>query len=831
MPIAAEEQRASTDSESADLLIVEDQHQLQVLDRYHRAIDGDNAQSYVVYALRNTMMKELLDTREELKFFLGGLERARKVANDKGLSFTFARKTCELYLDDCRHGNIDISASVIAKRGKALIVKNPLYEIYSSISSIYTETVDFSPDLRNKLLHGLVHLSVVMTKLDRYRQFFRHDLWKFPLPEECGHSDKGSVLFQHTQKNSCQQKYRQEGEKIIESLQLLRAELLSRYMILRIQVKYDSRSAPLYQLIYRQLEKASFPVLKELLQPDYSSAGIPWPHQFEADLQSAHERLLQDNELRQKVFPKINNYVDLALLKALQANSKALTNLGRDVHFHYGAKHLLALTHNQKLWERTRTEYGYLDPVIDFNTQLKHFGNYHQQQNLKAKIRERYLATVSIVSGAAGLASATKLLPLIKKPSRFAGVAWLIGGSAYAYDELANYLRTVPTNDSVINTFKGNSYDHFSLAEFQQAKQANSSSSYGLALSLMLIGMDLAYMHKLGLLDNVYVVIKDTSIAKFITNRRDTVKSAFRLQVNHGKEALKLTWRGLRAGTLTTKNKHVNYALRYISKLTGVPAYVLDRTLYRLVDRQKLIAAINLRTDNHYFRHLFNSSGTSLAYLTLMEFKHYGSDIRYNLDQVAVDYISSIFISVMLTWVNFGRQPTVFKGIFKNKHGDTVMSLKERAGVMKDLSLKSTSIGFAGTLPAVSMVELRKVSKGETTSQDAWRNILTMSVFGATYIGTLSNIRSQLLREARRAFGNREGLHFVLNNANSLFGQWIWIRLKDATNAYKRPDLKATDEYYLVKSINKDSPSRMFDFMNNNDDLKESLKHLDIDSK
>lgn len=813
------------------MLIVEDQQQLQVLDRYHRAVDGKNAEAYVIYALRNTLMKELLETRDELKFFLGGLERARKVANDNSLSFTFARNTCELYLEDCHPDSIDISASVIARRGKALVVKNPLYEIYRSISNIYTEDVEFSPALRSKLLHGLVHLSVVMSKLDRYQRFLRHDLWKHPLPKECDSRDGGRVLFQHTQQSSCRAKYRQEAEQIIESLQLLRTELLSRYLILRIQVKYDSRSAPLYQLIYRQLERVGFPALKAPLQPDFGSAGIPWPHQFEASLRSAHQQLLQDKELRHKVFPKISNYVDLALLKALQANSKALANLGRDVHFHYRAKHLLALTRDQKLWEHARTEYGYLDPVINFTAQFEHFNTYHQQQGIKAKTRSRYLAATSAASGLIGLASAAKLLPLIKKPSRFAGIAWLIGGSIYAYDELANYLRTVPANDSVINTHTGSSYDHFSLEEFKQAKRANSDSSYGLALSLLLIGIDLAYMHKLGLFDDVYVLVKDTSIAKFITNRRDTVKSTFSLQMSRSKEALKMTWRGLRAGTLTSSNKHINNALRHISKLTGVPSYVLDRTLYRLVDRKKLVAAIHLRTDNHYFRHLFNSSGTSLMYLTLMEFKHYGNDIRYNLDQVAVDYISSIFISVMLTWVNFGQQPTVFKGVFKNKHGNTVMSLKERAGVMKSLSLKSTSIGFAGTLPAVSMVELRKVSKGETTSRDAWRNILTMSVFGATYIGTLSNIRSQFLREVRRAFGNREGLHFVLNNANSLFGQWIWIRLKDATNAYKRPDIKANDDYYLVKSIAKDPPSRMFDFMSDKKDLEESLKYLDINNK
>ncbi|MDE3269624.1 MAG: hypothetical protein OYH77_05010 [Pseudomonadota bacterium] len=820
-------------SASPELLIVEDQQQLKVLDRYHRAVDGKHAQEYVVYALRNTMLKELLETREELKFFLGGLERARRVASDKGLAFTFDRRTCELYLKDCHPDSIDISAAVVEKRGKALVVKNPLYEIYQSISNLYTESIEFSPMLRSKLLHGLVQLAVVMSKLDRYQAFFRYDLWKSKLPDECSDSATGGILFQDTQASSCKRKIMAASKEIIASLQLLREELLSRYMILRIEVKYDSRSAPLYQLIYRQLEKVGFPSLKAPLQSDYSSgADVPWPRGFAADLRVAHQRLLHDEELRQRVFPKISNYVDLALLRALRANSKALAALGKDVHFHYGARHLLALTQNQSLWEKVRVDYGYLDPVIDFNAQFEHFRKYHQQEAIGAKKRGRYAAAVSLASGVVGLASAAKILPLIKKPARFAGIAWLVGGTVYAYDELVNYLRTVPSNDHVVNTFTGSSYDHFSWEEFQQAKRANSSSGYGVSLALLLIGVDLAYMHKLGMFDDVYVLVKDTSIAKFITNRRDTVKSSFRLQLNRGKEAVKTTWRGLRAGTITSTNRHINYALQVISKATGVPAKILDRTLYRFVDRQKLVEAIKLRTDNHYFRHLFNSSGTSLGYLTLMEFKHYGSDIRYNLDQVAVDYISSIFISVMLTWVNFGRQPTVFKGVFKNKHGDTVMSLKERAKVMHDLSFKSTSIGFAGTLPAVSMVELRKVSKGETTSRDAWRNILTMSVFGAVYIGTLSNIRSQFLREVRRSFGNREGLHFVLNNANSLFGQWIWIRLKDATNAYKRPDMKSDDEYYLVKGIKDNSESRMFDFIGGDmDEFSESLKYLDISNE
>ena len=816
-------------------IVVKEKNSLLALDRYHRAFDIKEAEENAVYTLRNTRLRELLRTRKEIIQFLGGIERARQVSLNKNLRYTFARRTCELYLQDCDPDKINVGMEIISESERTLYVKSPLYEIYKDISDIYTKESKLNQDARHKLIYGLVHLSAILSKLDRYLSYFQRDVWRqMPQIEECGEEQQGKdyAFYRHVGWSNCRLLYKQESKDIVAMLTKFKNSLISRYAILVIKVKYDSRSSPLYRLIYRKLEGVGFPLLKAPLTPNYDSEGmLPWPRYFEQHLAASLEAIERNIDDRKRVFPAISTYLDRALLKALEANTDALAALGKDIHYHpRKAKHLLALTRDSQLWQKASDTYAYLSPVIDFQAVQQVIATRQAGEKNKLASRKKITTTVAIGAGVLGLLGSISLPPFLRKRPILASVSWLVGGSIYTYEELSDYLRNNPLTGDIVNNFKGNIFNDYSYDEFKAAKRLRSNDTYSLAFSLLLLGMDLVYLHKLGVFDGVYLLVKDSKVATFLANRRETVKSAVAFHINKSKGGMKIFFQRLRDGTHAVKNPHLNRALQHVSKISGVPRHVLDKTLYQFVSREKLVAAIKLRTGNKYFRHLLNNTGTSLGHLTLMEFKHYGEDIVHNLDQVAVDYISSVFISVMLTWINFGRQPTIFKGVFGKTRGDTVITLQDRASALKTLTGKSTVVGFAGTLPAVSIVELRKASNGETTSRDAWRNILTMSVFGAVYIGTLSNIRTQFLREVRRAFGNREGLHFILNNTNSLMGQWFWIKMKDVTNAYKRTEVVGTDAYYLVKGIVPEGENNMFDFMNRDEFPRMEFKALDKES-
>ena len=242
-----------------------------VLDRYHRAFDADDMTANAVYVLRNTRMLELLQTRKELKYFIGGTERARKLAMDKNFSFQFRQRTCNLYLENCNPKSMNIDAETLGNKGLASFVRSPLYELHKAIFDLYTKEVTYNKDERTKLVFGLIHLSALLSKIDRHIQWFTHDVWRYKkiMPRgECADKDTTYINYQQVGHKNCTAKLRAESEKIISTLAWYRSLLIDQYRILITRVRYDSRSDYLYKLIYRQLEKVGFPSLKQKLKPN-----------------------------------------------------------------------------------------------------------------------------------------------------------------------------------------------------------------------------------------------------------------------------------------------------------------------------------------------------------------------------------------------------------------------------------------------------------------------------------------------------------------------------------------------------------------------------------
>ena len=823
---------ASSEPHNASILIVPSQQEMLVLDRYHRAFDADDMRANAVYALRNTKMLELLRTRQELKHFIGGTKRARKLAMDKNLTFQFRKRTCRLYIENCDPLRMNIEAETLNNKGIAAFVRSPLYELHKAIYDLYTQKVTYDEDERTKLVFGLIHLSVLLTNIDRHIRWFARDVWRYKniLPrDECVDKETTYIDYQYVGRKNCRTKLHKQRDKIISTLAWYRSLVIDSYRILITRVRYDSRRDYLYKLIYRQLEKIGFPSRTQKLRPVPNYRRLSWPAGFEKLLQEALAGLSQNRDFR-LVFPTINNYIDRAMLLALEANTALLHKLGDEIHFEpHKSKSLLMLTSDTDLWQRTQQQFGYLSPVIDFAQMEKDFlaqANANQQKH-------KQLRKVSDISSAAlggiGLLASFNVPRLWKKNLRTASLAWLVGGSLLTWQELRDLLRNKKLTDDLLHSYFGNSMDQHTIEEVQAAWQLKNNDMLSFAFSALLLGADLFLVNKF---TNIFSKLHARTIGDknplAVALRKRAERVSYRLQRSVGNKArvLKAVVMGEHLAYYS-RNPHINRALRYLSREWRVPRRILDKTLFKIISKERLAAAIRKRTQHSDFiTYLASSTVVSLGHLTLAEWRLYGSDLKYNIDRVAVDYISSIFFSFMLSWVNFGETKTIFAGLFKKtRHNQMQLRLRERAGILKTQFYRTLGVGFIGTFPAVSLIELNQLRLGKKTTREALRNIMGMSVFGAAYISTLSNLRVQFLREVSRALEGNKSLMFVLHNFNSLFGQWMWVTTKDASGAYKKGAVFGKEGYYLVKRVReKTQKSYLFDFMNKNAHPAQSLQ-------
>ena len=814
------------------ILIVPSQQEMLVLDRYHRAFDADDMTANAIYTLRNTRMMELLQTRKELKYFIGGTARARKLALSKKFTFQFRQRTCNIYLEDCQPHTMSIEAETLGHNGIASFVRSPLYELHKAIFDLYTEQVTYDEDIRVKLVYGLIHISAVLRKLDRYQRWFTKDVWHYrdilPLGE-CATTDTEHIDYQYVGHQNCKAQLQREADKIITTLAWYRSMLIDNYRILITRVRYDSRSDYLYKLIYQQLEKIGFPAFKQKLAPAVNYRRLSWPAAFEKDLHDALEGLERNYKFRE-VFPAINNYIDMAMLKALQANTAMLHQLGDEIHFDaQKSKSLRLLTLDTDLWERAREQFGYLSPTIDFEQVQQKFATQATKQAQKhKKFRRRSDYSVAALGGL-GLAASFNLPPLWQKKPLLAALSWLVGGTLLTWNELQDMLRNRTTTAAVLQGYFGNRWDQHSLDELHAAQQLRERDTLSFAFSAMLLGADLFFLNRLTeVFSKIYTHVggDKNPLAVALRKRKERFVYHMRISTQRKMRVFKSVLLGERVD-FYSKNPHIDRALRYLSQEWRVPRRILDKTLFRLVSQEKLAAAIRKRTRNDDFiPYLLYSTGVSLTHLTIAEWRLYQGDFKYNLDRIAVDYISSIFFAFMLSWINFSETKTIFAGLFKNTRRNQMhLNLRERAGIFKTQFYRTLGVGFIGTFPAVSLIELNQLRSGKKTTREALRNIMGMSVFGAAYISTLSNIRVQLLREVGRALEGRKGLMIIMHNFNSLFGQWVWVKTKDSSGAYKKGEVHGKEEYYLVKGVQtKHAHSYLFDFMNNNKHPRHNLR-------
>ena len=554
-----------------EILIVPSQQEMLVLDRYHRAFDADDMTANAMYVLRNTRMLELLQTRQELKHFIGGTERARKLAMDKNFSFQFRQRTCNLYFENCDPKSMNIDAEVLGNKGLASLVRSPLYELHQAIFNLYTKEVTYDKDKRIKLVFGLINLSALLSKLDLHIRWFTHDVWRYkkimPLGE-CADKDKAYIDYQQVGRKNCTAKLRAESEKIITTLAWYRSMLINRYRILITRVRYDSRSDYLYKLIYRQLEKIGFPSLKQKLKPTPNYRRLSWPADFERRLQEALAGLSQRRDFR-TVFPAINNYIDLAMLKALKANTAMLHSLGNDIHFDVRkSKSLRQLANDADLWQQARQQFGYLSPVIDFDQVEEDFRT--QATTIEQRrSRLRKFSDYSVIGlGGLGLFASFNLPPLWKKKPLLASLAWLVGGSLLTWNELNDLLRHRNSTAVVLDGYFGNSMTKHNWEEVRAAQKLRDRDVLNFAFSALLLGADLFFLNKL---TNVFsklharVLGDNNRFVVSLRQRRDRI--TYRLQRSIGGKAR--VFKAVLMGEhleYYSRNPHIDRALRFLSR-------------------------------------------------------------------------------------------------------------------------------------------------------------------------------------------------------------------------------------------------------------------------
>ena len=856
--------------------------QFTALDRYHRAFDADDMEANAIYALRTTLMRELLHTRQELKYFIGGKQRGQKISGNKDFTFEFFHDTCELYVENCYPNIAPDLGQPTHDKGRVTYVRNPLYDIHQTINDLYSAEEQFDPQVRKRLILGLLQLSALLTRLDRFIVFYQRDVWKnknrLPLGECSDSNNPDYLLFQDNGRNNCLAKLRAEAQKIVQFLSFYRAMIIDNYHLLISPIRYHSfESRPLYQYIYQELEKVGFPPSDKRVILNKDFRGLPQPEHFEKEQNLADMMLQEEKKLFQAVAPRINELIDKALVSALEANSRMLKNLGKEIHYLDGkTKFLRTLVCDQRLWGKTRRDFAYLETTIDFDKVQKKLSTdtCQPQRQLREKI-----FTVSLLllnAGGAGLAifrlpiakilvnhiskhDKLKKLELLAKESsrtkanalteeiealrkqidrsqrrwKWLSTAMLIGGIGDFVYEFNKRQKNKPQAVYLSDNFLGNFYDRHSEQELLDS----------LEIKKLKLKSELGYSIVLGVIDGL--IFGRYVIQPWLkTNIQSQLKAWLKVEDKKELSHKFKNWRITRAttrylatgNTFYSRHPYLDRALQSFSRVTPFTRQQVDLAYAKFVSIAKKFidmpnAFLGKRMDG-YWPHLGQYLFASLSHLSIMELYlhdwNFDSMMKDNFNSIAVDFLSSAFFGVFLSWATYSSRDTYYKNIFPVFKKVFVRPRQELAivNVVKVNRPKSFFKQFSNNavIGSVGMLSSQSILKGiqQTRGEDSrsWEDIGKMTVYGTLYMAIIGNVRMNLLRELRDFLGKAPGyglFHFIVYNANSAGGQWMWIvfkeRYKEQVN-FSEESVVSADELFLVKEVTgKQRASQLFDFI------------------
>jgi hypothetical protein len=489
------------------------------LDAYHNAYMSRDRISNSLYALRNTAVEDLLNTRRALKALIGGTARLHAMPGGKDLGFEVPGGVTNLYLlgdlqTTARPSRSESSdfADTISSHG---IDQNTLPEIADTIRWIATQEPDYNEALRTRLLLGLAYVSAQLTKFDQQLKFIETDFWKDPdIAYQYHREEIQPVLQAQTQgaaagggsapsdlTNSHRQQIKRnwyERHQMIDVVSALaghREYLMDRYHLLGVEIN----GKPLYQVLYAAMEKQGFPSagLKQPVSEHRLPGGsdpIPLPDVFEKAVNAAFDRNTaadsQGNFLSE-LYRVGNPRIDDALLQSLRANSDRLEALTSEIHYDGSrSSKLLELARYEDLWAATLDKYGYLSGIIDLQGGHDEIASYFKRRDKTAKHVKWVVYGVGIGIGIAAtvfsFGTAAEAGALLGVPLR----AWLIGSATITSGQA--YIDYVDSSESAKvaqGLFLGTAHVG-SYSEMTGALELKKQDFHFLLASLIMLGVE-----------------------------------------------------------------------------------------------------------------------------------------------------------------------------------------------------------------------------------------------------------------------------------------------------------------------------------------------------
>ena len=834
--------------------------QFTALDRYHRAFDADDMEANAVYALRTTLIRELLHTRQELKYFIGGKQRGQRIAKDNTFTFEFFHDTCELYVENCYPSIAPDFERPYQDKGNITYVRNPLYDIHQTIDDIYSTKIEFDPQIRKQLIFGMLQLSALMTRLDRFIVFYQRDVWRnknrLPLGECNDTPNQTYLLFQDNGQDNCLAKMQGEAQKIVEFLQFYRAMIIDNYHILITPIRHHSfKSRTLYQHIYKELEKVGFPASNKQLTLTNNFHGLPRPEHFEKEQNLADMFLRENEKLFQAVAPQINELLDLALLDALKANSNMLEDLGKEIHYlEDKTKFLRPLTCDHRLWEKTSHDFAYLEPTIDFEGIQKKLSANHCQpkQHLLEKISNiGNLLNVALLlldffpSSANNKGNGRWLREWVNKDGKVStdnkrwaiAVALVATGAINISSEYREWTEKKPQASYTSNNFLGNFYDRHSEQELLK----------GLEARKFRLNSDLGHSAVLGIMDIAFAgsyllpVLKSWSSVNKLTSKLEGIRN---------RKKLRSIARYLETGNnFYSKHPHLDRALQTLTRATPFTRPQVDAAFAKFKKVIDFPDKLLGKRGEGYGLHLFLVSIASLSHLAIMEGALHDwrwDSMMSNSDSIAVDILSSLFFATFMSWAAFGGGGSKLT-YYSRRNGDNLFPIttKEISSFFKrkvffrprpelppmpvanlnrlemffNQTLKTGGIGTVGMFGSQSILKGLQHMRGRESR--SWEDISKLAVYGTLYMAFLGNLRMSFLREIGKGLGETvpggKSIYFILTQGNSAAGQWVWIVLKEKYKErvnFSKEHVAPTGELFLVKDVSgKKRTSQLFNFI------------------
>jgi hypothetical protein len=786
------------------------------LDVYHNAFTMRDAISDSLYALRNTAMEDLLNSRKALKVLLGGTERARDRARALGhsgpIGFNVPSGVVDLYLLGRLGRNQDHSPLAQAQ-GRPVhgISTEGVPEVANAIHWLDGNEPAYDPELRYKLVRGLVYVSALLAKYDQQVKFVEKDFWAdrridSQFYEEeledwvrsvamAGGQPDISTMYDFARKRWMAD--HKMGE-VIAVLAGQREFLLDRYHLLGIEVA----GKPLYHHVYRAMEAKGFPAASTVQAPvrprlPSGTEPIPVPTGFDESVDRELNRLADgaagEARLRELV-DSVNDRIDQALLASLSANTARMAELTREVDYSGDrSSPLLELARLPELWDAAMDKYGYLGGIIDFAVARRDLDAYFERVD-RTKRRMRYAAYgVGIGLGVVALVASGGTA------GAFLGVGakvWLAGsGLVMAAQASYDYMDSRAAAEVARGMYLGTVHQG-TYARMRDAVMVAEQDFKIMVACLVTLGLELPILTMIARARTVVVAGGRTFVA-LTKSELATLRTAVEMVTKRARflaplgRALVMMGRGLVGLTSGVEGLvALEQAIPVVAaRLRMAPALVRAK-----LEANPMIGYLirgyrdRVMANPTFLQMMVREQAMNAVATLLAEISARGDRFRDELGQVALDFTTGAFITGALVWVavkpaarlsvNGVRRPqTVF---------DPGFSGRERLNLFLENGKTNFLVSFTTTAAVRGGREIydAATTEGGPGAAERAERTLMNALFGGTFTALSSNARIQAVMWSQRLINRhvaegatRKIILSGLSFGNNWFGGWHYVKL------------------------------------------------------